>query len=437
MPIAQKKYMNDERAQELINEIKSRNPATFVGTKAEWNALPADKKAKYTLVNLTDDGESLGIDPVDAVEDGNMNAVTSNAVYDEYHQTKSYMDNYFVLTEKDAAQYEKEMAGLAKLDTNTRVSRMAYRGQYSGVTRAVATKIGSAPDSANIYRIVIRVRSGQVAGPGGLLTLIGSRGDVITIQLSEWFNGTGANKKSFGRNAIWHIKDKCTDNGSLIYSGDFTFVPRSLKVDGVTGNGAASGVDEFYVYIKTFEAGMFVATLSCPFFINPTKGSNAASGGASIGIDDFVNLIIQTTDAAKTAYNDTTNQYLVNVPMLNIDSNESYDFTLSAADYANGINSVYKITDWAYRNYYWYDNRHSFLSGAIYTTDPDYPVNTYVAEYNWKPKANGSIDDEFGGTIRIEFMTPVTFSGQSKRIFFAMLGGDSSSHYIGNDSYTY
>ena len=55
---------------------------TFVGTIAEWNNLTAAQKAEYELVNLTDDiagGQQI---VVDVVQDGNLNAVTSNAVYD-------------------------------------------------------------------------------------------------------------------------------------------------------------------------------------------------------------------------------------------------------------------------------------------------------------------------------------------------------------------
>ena len=52
---------------------------TFVGTTAEWDALPAADKAKYEVVNLTDDATTPTI-VVDTVADGNMNAVTSNAV---------------------------------------------------------------------------------------------------------------------------------------------------------------------------------------------------------------------------------------------------------------------------------------------------------------------------------------------------------------------
>ena len=53
---------------------------TFTGTQAEWNALTATEKAKYNLVNITDDAASGAQVVVDEVTEGNMNAVSSNAV---------------------------------------------------------------------------------------------------------------------------------------------------------------------------------------------------------------------------------------------------------------------------------------------------------------------------------------------------------------------
>lgn len=52
----------------------------FTGTTAEWAALTTDEKKKYTIANITDDDSASSI--VDAVQDGNMQPVTSNAVYD-------------------------------------------------------------------------------------------------------------------------------------------------------------------------------------------------------------------------------------------------------------------------------------------------------------------------------------------------------------------
>lgn len=56
-------------------------PYTFVGTKAEWETLSVAEKAKYKLVNLTDDIAGGDMVVVDTVAENDMNPVTSNAVY--------------------------------------------------------------------------------------------------------------------------------------------------------------------------------------------------------------------------------------------------------------------------------------------------------------------------------------------------------------------
>lgn len=64
-----------------LNQEDFRHPNIFTGTRAEWHALEIDEKKKYLLVCLTDDlaGEEWFL--ANVVEDGNMNPVTSNAVY--------------------------------------------------------------------------------------------------------------------------------------------------------------------------------------------------------------------------------------------------------------------------------------------------------------------------------------------------------------------
>lgn len=64
---------------------------TFIGTKAEWDALSAADKAKYDIVSLTDD-EITPAAVVDTVADGNMNPVTSNAVADALKDVVKYVD---------------------------------------------------------------------------------------------------------------------------------------------------------------------------------------------------------------------------------------------------------------------------------------------------------------------------------------------------------
>ena len=63
----------------IFNAIEHHVPV-FTGTRTEWNTLSNAEKAEYDIVNLTDDlGNSNSV--VNIVQDGNMNPVTSNAVY--------------------------------------------------------------------------------------------------------------------------------------------------------------------------------------------------------------------------------------------------------------------------------------------------------------------------------------------------------------------
>lgn len=55
----------------------------FTGTQATWNTLTDAQKKEYDIANITDDTEDS---VVDEVADGDMRAVTSNAVYD-YEKT--------------------------------------------------------------------------------------------------------------------------------------------------------------------------------------------------------------------------------------------------------------------------------------------------------------------------------------------------------------
>ena len=54
----------------------------WYGTAAQWQALPATDKEKYLYIHFTDDVASGFMVVSDAVTDGDMNPVTSNAVYD-------------------------------------------------------------------------------------------------------------------------------------------------------------------------------------------------------------------------------------------------------------------------------------------------------------------------------------------------------------------
>ena len=69
---------------------------TFTGTRAEWELLSSSQKAKYNIVNFTD--EELTDDVItDTVESGNMLAVTSNAVA-EYMNDQNELSNFEDIT---------------------------------------------------------------------------------------------------------------------------------------------------------------------------------------------------------------------------------------------------------------------------------------------------------------------------------------------------
>ena len=74
-----KSFLTDTwtRFSQLFNKFVKK---TFVGTRAEWDLLSAAEKKEYDLADFTDDTAS-GVPIIsDTVTDGDMNAVTSNAV---------------------------------------------------------------------------------------------------------------------------------------------------------------------------------------------------------------------------------------------------------------------------------------------------------------------------------------------------------------------
>lgn len=72
---------SDPLNNELVALETGAGSSIFVGTQAEWNALSTAEKNEYSQASLTDVNSVVHV-PVDVVADGNMNPVTSNAVYD-------------------------------------------------------------------------------------------------------------------------------------------------------------------------------------------------------------------------------------------------------------------------------------------------------------------------------------------------------------------
>lgn len=75
---------------------------TFTGTQAEWDGLTVDEKAKYEIVNITDDTVSDIVTVVDSVTPNDMNPVTSNAVAD----CTGYIDKMMLVDEAFDTAYQ-------------------------------------------------------------------------------------------------------------------------------------------------------------------------------------------------------------------------------------------------------------------------------------------------------------------------------------------
>lgn len=73
---------SDPLNNELVALETGAGSSIFVGTQAEWDALSTAEKNEYSQASLTDVNSVVHV-PVDVVADGNMNPVTSNAVYDK------------------------------------------------------------------------------------------------------------------------------------------------------------------------------------------------------------------------------------------------------------------------------------------------------------------------------------------------------------------
>ena len=85
---------------EALNDIgPGGGTPEFVGTMAEWIALTPQEKSQYTIVNILDDSETG--ETVDAVTDGDMRAVTSNAVYD----VVSNLDSGHTIVDEEDTEY--------------------------------------------------------------------------------------------------------------------------------------------------------------------------------------------------------------------------------------------------------------------------------------------------------------------------------------------
>lgn len=81
-------YYAGDNINQKIERLAKYSDTPFTGTQAEWDALTIDEKLTYKQVNITDDESDTNV-VVDAVTNGDMHAVTSNAVAEELKKVQS------------------------------------------------------------------------------------------------------------------------------------------------------------------------------------------------------------------------------------------------------------------------------------------------------------------------------------------------------------
>lgn len=166
----------------LDDNTLSADTVIFTGTSTEWNAVV--DKSKYDIVNLTD--EATG-EVANVVEDGNLNPVTSNAVYDSLVSaiTNAFKPQYFSLTWNEHVLMNK-----------TRMT--AFRMNNLVVITAYFETDGTVLDSSEIIGTVPNALKPEVEVEGTGMVSHPTEG----IQIGKWTVRTTGNIQQLVTNSL-------------------------------------------------------------------------------------------------------------------------------------------------------------------------------------------------------------------------------------------
>lgn len=155
---------------------------TYVGSRADWDLLSVAEKKQYDLADFTDDTAS-GVPIIsDAVTDGDMNAVTSNAVAD-YAIAKSEL----VPGTSKAIMTNMDDQGYAKIDGTTIYANNAGRINCRNGVRGVAN-----PTTGHQWPVTSASTNDEFIALGGLQFYIDKTNDKLwvrfanSVDLSNW-----------------------------------------------------------------------------------------------------------------------------------------------------------------------------------------------------------------------------------------------------------
>lgn len=117
---------------------------TFVGTKAEWDALTTEQKKAYKIANITDD--VIGGEVADEVTDGLMSPVTSNAVAGEL-KISSYPLSAVTLTNIDESRMSDDYI---HMEQTGNMFKITFDGIIFTDATAGATIISNLPHPSSV-----------------------------------------------------------------------------------------------------------------------------------------------------------------------------------------------------------------------------------------------------------------------------------------------
>ena len=167
---------SDSTNNELVALETGAGASIFVGTQAEWNALSTAEKNEYQQANLTDVNSVVHV-PVDTIADGNMNPVTSNAVFDSlylhpgassttiyrhYEDTVVGSTDYnFTHTETIATSGWYRLSAECFFKDNAAVVSNSTRVSVNGMTMAYVTQFNQVW-IANSDSVIVPLKAGTV-----------------------------------------------------------------------------------------------------------------------------------------------------------------------------------------------------------------------------------------------------------------------------------
>lgn len=155
---------------------------TFVGTRAEWDLLSAAEKKEYDICNLTDDTAGGEMLVTDAIIEGDLNPVTSNAVAD-YAIAKSEL----VPGTSKAIMTNLDDQGYANIDGTTIYANNAGRIDCRNGVRGVSN-----PTTGHQWPVTSASTNDEFIALGGLQFYIDKTNDKLwvrfanSVDLSNW-----------------------------------------------------------------------------------------------------------------------------------------------------------------------------------------------------------------------------------------------------------